>query len=231
MDNSPVPAHMAMNEEDIEDSTYPVPALPAVVNGDDKVFVFHTSGSTSGSPKLVPCSYRWLDTIIRKAGQVSKPRNPSRQDVTVWMFVLPRLRVLRDAYSFAGEVCVTSGKHSVSTASSFWIQYADLPQVLLGSLQHASCVIQPTKLPFSTDELLDMVYHCGLNRLNQFATHLSSHFRNCRLNPKAVAMLASFDEVLYSGLALPVEDQDWAYRNGIRLRVRSAPVSRVIASF
>ena len=115
--------------------------------------------------------------------------------------------------------------------SSFWIQYADLPQVLLGSLQHASCVIQPTKLPFSTDELFDMAHHCGLNRLNQFAAFLSSHFRNCRLNPKAVAMLASFDEVLYGGQALPVEDQDWAYRNGIRLRVRSAPVSRVIASF
>ncbi|KAF9071134.1 hypothetical protein BDP27DRAFT_554211 [Rhodocollybia butyracea] len=48
-------------------------------------FIFHTSGSTSGSPKLVPCNYRWLDAAARKASQLCVPINPDRQDVSTWM--------------------------------------------------------------------------------------------------------------------------------------------------
>jgi hypothetical protein len=91
--------------------------------------------------------------------------------------------------------------------------------VLLGSLQHGSCVIQPTKIAFSTDELFDMVHRCGLNRLNQFATFLVSHLRNSRLNPKVLSLLVSLDEVLYSGLPLAREEEEWALHNGINLTV------------
>ena len=102
--------------------------------------------------------------------------------------------------------------------------------VLIGSLQHGSCVIQPTKISFSTDELFDMVHRCGLNRLNQFATFLATHLRNSRLNPKVLSLLANLDEVLYSGLPLPREEEEWAYRNGINLRVRSISNLHVIFS-
>lgn len=78
----------------------PLPAFPVVetglldvvgeplpemldVNMKDTVFVFHTSGSTSGSPKLVPCNYQWLDTTIEKSRQICRPRDTGRQDVTV----------------------------------------------------------------------------------------------------------------------------------------------------
>jgi acyl-coenzyme A synthetase/AMP-(fatty) acid ligase len=54
------------------------------VQPDDIAFYFHTSGSTSGSPKLVPCSYKWLDMTIRKSHQICEPRDSGRQDVTVW---------------------------------------------------------------------------------------------------------------------------------------------------
>lgn len=52
---------------------------------DDTVFVFHTSGSTSGSPKLVPCNYRWLEASIAKSHQLSVPKRPGQGDVTSWM--------------------------------------------------------------------------------------------------------------------------------------------------
>jgi acyl-CoA synthetase (AMP-forming)/AMP-acid ligase II len=117
LESSPVPTHVAVNAEDVEDSTSPIPALPTTVNGGDKVFVFHTSGSTSGSPKLVPCSYRWLDTIVGKAAQIMIPNNPSRQDVTVWMYVISLLHRERSLFAFSGEACVTSDKHSVSSSS------------------------------------------------------------------------------------------------------------------
>ncbi|KAF8483112.1 hypothetical protein JB92DRAFT_3032722, partial [Gautieria morchelliformis] len=63
------------------------PLLPPqlMIGDDEPVFVFHTSGSTSGSPKLVPCSRRWLDTLVRKGEQVCKPRDSKNQDVTTWL--------------------------------------------------------------------------------------------------------------------------------------------------
>lgn len=62
-----------------------LPNLAEEVDEHDTAMIFHTSGSTSGSPKLVPCSYRWLDSMVAKATWVSKPRSTTQQDVTVWM--------------------------------------------------------------------------------------------------------------------------------------------------
>jgi len=89
--NSPVPIHPAAfgaSASDADSVQLP-PLSPA--QADETVFIFHTSGSTSGSPKLVPCSYRWLNTVVDKSGQICVPRNPDsgRQDVTVMMFVFP----------------------------------------------------------------------------------------------------------------------------------------------
>jgi hypothetical protein len=99
------------------------------------------------------------------------------------------------------------------------LTYAALQSVLLGSLQHGACTIQPSKIAFSTAELARMVHKCGLNRLNQFATFLANHIRNAGIDPKAAALLRSFDEVLYSGLPLAAEAEKWAYENGVRLKV------------
>ncbi|KAF8991326.1 hypothetical protein BDQ17DRAFT_1370992, partial [Cyathus striatus] len=136
-------------------------------------FVFHTSGSASGFPKLVPCTYRWLDTVIQKSRVVCTPRNRDRQDVTV----------------FIGSMC--------HIAQNF---------LFIGTLQYGSCVVQPTATNFSSDELIDMIVRCGLNRLNQFPTFLVNHFRKAREDPKLLSMLASLDDILYSGLALPREE-------------------------
>ena len=91
--------------------------------------------------------------------------------------------------------------------------------MLIGSIQFGSCVVQPSTLSFAADELVAMIQHCGVNRLHQFATFLQSHFRNARQDPKLLSMLQNLDEVLYSGLALPPEEESWARNNGIRLRV------------
>jgi acyl-CoA synthetase (AMP-forming)/AMP-acid ligase II len=85
--DSPVPILLAVNSDTVkvESGIERLPDLHRVDNGDDIAFIFHTSGSTSGRPKLVPCSYRWLDAAIHKAGQVSSPKCTSRRDVAVWM--------------------------------------------------------------------------------------------------------------------------------------------------
>lgn len=64
-----------------------------------------------------------------------------------------------------------------------------------------------------------MIKRCGLNRLHQFATFLSTHIRHARQNPKLLALLQSLDTVLYSGLPLPREDEEFAYSNRLNLVV------------
>lgn len=83
--NAPLSVHIA-SDVCVEDVlSVSLPPLVEATNGDDVVMVFHTSGSTSGSPKLVPCSFKWLDAMIAKAYHVGKPRNNLEQDCTVWM--------------------------------------------------------------------------------------------------------------------------------------------------
>ena len=80
----PVPLHASVPDSLADVEQDESLALPTGQD-EDKVMIFHTSGSTSGSPKLVRCSYRWFDCIIRKAWFATKPHSSPRQDVTVWM--------------------------------------------------------------------------------------------------------------------------------------------------
>lgn len=85
-ENSPVPVLRAPSFCDINPSLYPEPSLPLSSHeASECAFIFHTSGSTSGSPKLVPCDYRWLDAAAGKASQLCMPRDSNKQDVSTWM--------------------------------------------------------------------------------------------------------------------------------------------------
>ncbi len=75
-----------------------------------------------------------------------------------------------------------------------------------------------------------MIRDCGVNRLNQFATFLAQHLRNSRQNPRLLALMQTLDDALYSGLALPREEEEWARGNGIRLRVSFVSISDTIVS-
>lgn len=66
---------------------------------------------------------------------------------------------------------------------------------------------------------MDMIERCNLNRLTQFAAFLSVHLQNSRRDNKLLAKLQGLDEVLYSGLPLPRDDEEWALKNGIKLKV------------
>lgn len=78
-----VPAHRAISISEANPQDEPLPTLPTPVDADELVFIFHTSGSTSGSPKLVPCSRRWMNSAVEKSYHTGFPK--SDRDVTVWM--------------------------------------------------------------------------------------------------------------------------------------------------
>ncbi|PIL31634.1 hypothetical protein GSI_06336 [Ganoderma sinense ZZ0214-1] len=87
LDHAPVPTFTAVDARTLP---YPEASLSpnqGSTNGDDTLMIFHTSGSTSGRPKLVPVSYSWWDFALTKIHGHMKPRQPrnGRQDVTVWM--------------------------------------------------------------------------------------------------------------------------------------------------
>lgn len=76
-----------VHEQDAADVT--LPPLRTDGSASDLAFIFHTSGSTSGSPKLVPCNRRWLDNIVTKSMHLGQVRSTQGQDVTVAMYEHP----------------------------------------------------------------------------------------------------------------------------------------------
>ncbi|KAI8980685.1 acetyl-CoA synthetase-like protein [Trametes punicea] len=186
LSHNPVPTYVAVDARLCSPVDVLLPPNQGSTNGDDTLMIFHTSGSTSGRPKLVPCSYSWWDFTLEKSYAAMKPKDSrnGRQDVTVWM----------------GSLC-----HFGQTF------------MLSGMIQHGSCTVQFTKQAFSSDELVDMIQRCGLSRINQFPTYLTHHLRNSRHDPKLLALLQNLDEIFVSGLMMSPEDEDWVYRNGIKL--------------
>ena len=81
----PVPSYSAVDFRTVPIEDPSLPPLPEPASGDDIAMIFHTSGSTSGQPKLLPCNYKWLDAMVRKSAEVSRPLRASGQDVTVAM--------------------------------------------------------------------------------------------------------------------------------------------------
>lgn len=83
----PIPSFTAINAFEVATSDSPLRPYVTTPRADDTLMIFHTSGSTSGCPKLVPCSYSWWDAMIGKAAMVMEPKSLSknRQDVTTSM--------------------------------------------------------------------------------------------------------------------------------------------------
>ncbi|KAF7332472.1 Acetyl-CoA synthetase-like protein [Mycena kentingensis (nom. inval.)] len=162
---------------------YDLPPLPIVEEKDIYAY-FHTSGSTSGSPKLVPCSYKWLGATLRKSKQICAPKLEGRLDVAVW------------------------GGSMAHIFQNF---------MLLGHLQHNACTIQPIAMPFSAAQLCEMVQDCGMTRLNIFGSYLAGHLRSARQDAALLRALQGLDEVLYTGLPLPRDEEAWAYTQGVKL--------------
>ena len=81
----PVPNSSAVQVRDQDVPDVVLPPLRVDYSASDLVFIFHTSGSTSGSPKLVPCNRRWVDSIVGKSKQLAQVRSTRGQDVTVAM--------------------------------------------------------------------------------------------------------------------------------------------------
>ena len=82
-----MPSFVAIDAFAVTTEDMPAHSCATSPRGDDILMIFHTSGSTSGRPKLVPCSYAWWDAMLVKAAMVMQRRSHDqcRQDVTISM--------------------------------------------------------------------------------------------------------------------------------------------------
>lgn len=68
-----------------EYSSLPLPSFPIPESKDELAIISHTAGSTSGSPKLVPCSAEGLDSMFFKYYESIVPVDLTRQDMSMWL--------------------------------------------------------------------------------------------------------------------------------------------------
>lgn len=86
-------------------------------------------------------------------------------------------------------------------------------------MQHGAATLIPSRPGFSSEELINMINTCGLNRLNQIPSFLITHIKNARTNSTLLQKMKGLGEILYCALDLPREYEDWAYGNGLPIRV------------
>jgi len=82
----PVPNYSAIKVREQNVGDVALPPLRIDHSASDLLFVLHTSGSTSGSPKLVPCNRQWIDNIIAKVKRRIDIRSTQGRGVTVAMY-------------------------------------------------------------------------------------------------------------------------------------------------
>ena len=81
----PLPTYSATRVSEQDAADVILPPLRTDHSASELVFILQTSGSSSGSPKLIPCNRRWLDNIVTKSRQLNQIPPARGQDVTVAM--------------------------------------------------------------------------------------------------------------------------------------------------
>ncbi|KAI5814903.1 acetyl-CoA synthetase-like protein [Pyronema omphalodes] len=141
--------------------------------------IHHTSGSTSGIPKIITSTPQKLHGMVLKSYFSTSP--------------------------------------GISTAMGSICHIAQL-FLLIGGMQHRCTTIIPSAIPFPVSELKTMIQEASLQKLFLFSSFLSVFLRATKEDQELLDMLRSLESVVHSGLPLPVDDMEYALREGIRLQ-------------
>ncbi|KAG7090019.1 hypothetical protein E1B28_011640 [Marasmius oreades] len=84
-----IPIYDAVTSLDLGDvgSSPKLPPLQRPTNPNDLSIITHTSGSTSGRPKLVRINHRWINATIQKAHNPLTPGSSTGPVIVNWMSV------------------------------------------------------------------------------------------------------------------------------------------------
>ncbi|KAJ7624677.1 hypothetical protein FB45DRAFT_980034 [Roridomyces roridus] len=161
---------------DIACDSSSLPSIQDLPSDTDVCFIYLTSGSTSGSPKLVPITQRFV-TMNRNA-EVDTMQDDNKDDIQ--------------------DVFLNRGKYLVC-------------------LFTGSCIVYPPRTSTTTQDLFTLVDICGLNRMAMFGTFLSPHIQAAMGDQATLELLKGMRSISYSGVHLPIVEDDWCFHNGIHL--------------
>ncbi|KAF9027544.1 acetyl-CoA synthetase-like protein [Hymenopellis radicata] len=171
------------------DATASAALIVTSVSYGDTAMIVHSSGTTSGMPKLIPCTHGWMKSfVVDKFGHL-----------------------LRNARTPGADVMNTLG--SLAHVASF--------TSFLALLYHRGCMVQTSSMGMSTEELLTITMHCGVNQVVLYAPFLASHIRNAKDSPEVLEILRNCRQIIYTGVALNPEEEQWAFLNSLPITVRN----------
>ncbi|KAF9263032.1 acetyl-CoA synthetase-like protein [Marasmius fiardii PR-910] len=179
-----------------EDGTYgyedhelpPIPTLDEI-QPEQIAMIYHTSGTVSGIPKIVPYSYRRLGALIIKAKLYVVPSN------------------------------TTEGNGSCQETWTWMDHSADLAQFtrIMSSLHYGCSIIQCK--PTSVTELKTMVEFGGLDRAMMFPALLTRFLRQSREDSEVLALLVGLKGINSSGGSVSPRDLRYAKQEGINIKI------------
>lgn len=184
------------------DISRPLPALDG--KADDILSIGQSSGSSSGRPKLVPCTRRWLDANAQKL-TIDGQRTPV---------------IIRN-----GAICSAP---QLSRAYIIPVLLKYLPILLLTpqtgflrSFFHGDCTVLTPKLVWQPDELAGIISECGVTNISLYASLVGDIIHKARNSPNLREKLRTLDSLAYGGGPLDERSLEWAKEMNIPISVRS----------
>ncbi|KAF8490122.1 hypothetical protein JB92DRAFT_1335767 [Gautieria morchelliformis] len=182
-----LPCYVATDYTTISDAdiaAFPLPDLPPA-KPDDYLFIYHSSGSVSGMPKVVPQTNQWLETVQHKSRDAFCSGDFDTQDVFIWT----------ESFSHALEICLLQ---LIFHLAGCLVQPTriDFDSHELATLIRVAGVNR-------------IIQFTGVLR-----RHLDDA-RGGVVEPGLLALLKQSRQVTYAGMPLSPELEDWAVAQGI----------------
>ncbi|KAF8506183.1 hypothetical protein JB92DRAFT_3122362 [Gautieria morchelliformis] len=182
-----LPCYVATDYTTISDTdiaAFPLPDLPPA-KPDDYLFIYHSSGSVSGMPKVVPQTNQWLETVQHKSRDAFCSGDFDTQDVFIWT----------ESFSHALEICLLQ---LIFHLAGCLVQPTriDFDSHELATLIRVAGVNR-------------IIQFTGVLR-----RHLDDA-RGGVVEPGLLALLKQSRQVTYAGMPLSPELEDWAVAQGI----------------
>ncbi|KAJ7171029.1 putative amp-CoA ligase [Mycena filopes] len=170
--------------------------IPTDVKHTDTAVILHSSGTTSGTPKLIRTSHGWITAYMKFKYSLCQG-DVEGENVT------NNLGSLAHAGSLSSEL-----QTLICCPISPIFPIAFLAASFLGF-----CTAQSPGIGMSTQELMNMITSCGLNRLAVYATFLSAYIKAAQQDSEVLSALQGFRQIVHTGVALNPEDEEWARAN------------------
>ncbi|KZP27584.1 acetyl-CoA synthetase-like protein [Athelia psychrophila] len=166
----------------------PLPVLPEA-KPESIIWLYHTSGSVSGIPKVVPIMNKWLASIEHKSGKTFPRRGIPGESQDTWNWI--------GSISHAMMSCMFQHILTIGGCVVQPSHYNFGPTELVEMIEKAG---------------ITRIFQFGMTVKEYFEFAKSGV-----PEPRLLGALKSVHQVTYSGMALPKEWEDWAYAQGIPL--------------